>query len=146
MIDLTEQNHIEILKSYSPEKWQPLFDLIPEIKSTEVFGTWEGGGTDEDGVIHIPYCVEKSIVSKFRDLVYEIPIMIDFSWAKWDEGRKMVSDKDFDYNTVDIPTKCKIITAIIRNDRFCDGRLVYAFEEGLILRVLKSIEGEVSNS
>jgi hypothetical protein len=35
------------------------------------------------------------------------------------------------YNTIEIPTICKIITAIVRNNRFCDGALVSQFESGL---------------
>ena len=31
---------------------------------------------------------------------------------------------DFNFNTIEIPTICKIITAIVRNNRFCDGALV----------------------
>jgi hypothetical protein len=55
----------------------------------------------------------------------------------------MVSDENFDYDSIDIPTKCKIITAIVRNDRFCSGRLIEAFESGMMLRVLKSIKREL---
>lgn len=140
---LDEENYIEILNSYSPEKWKPLLDLIPEIEAAEEFGKWKGGEEVEKDVFQMPYVVGASIVDRFLDIVYEIPVMIGFDWGSWDEGRKIVSDKDFDYNTVDIPTKCKVITAIVRNDRFCEGRLVGAFEEGLILKLLKSIEKEV---
>jgi hypothetical protein len=48
-----------------------------------------------------------------------------------------------EYIPVDIPEKCKIIAAIVRNDRFSSGRLVEAFESGMMLKVLKSIEKEL---
>ena len=86
---------------------------------------------------------EHPIVQQFRDVVYSIPIMIDFNWGTWDEGRAIVSDDNFDYDTIDIPTKCKIITAIVRNDRFCSGRLIEAFESGMMMKVLKSIQSEL---
>lgn len=87
---------------------------------------------------------EHPIVQQFRNVVYSIPIMIDFNWSSWDEGRRIVSDENFDYDTIDIPTKCKIITAILRNDRFCSGRLVDAFETGMMLKVLKSIQRQLT--
>ena len=47
---------------------------------------------------------------------------------------------------LDIPMKCKLITAIVRNDRFCEGALVSAFNSGLILNILKSIEKEINSN
>lgn len=125
------------------KNWQPLLDLIPEIESYSEFAEWDDIIT-EDGELNMYPCKEYSIVSKFRDLVYDLNIIIDFDWARWDEGRTIIRNKDFDYNTLDIPTNCKIITAFVRNDRFCDGALVDAFESGVILKVLKSIENTLS--
>jgi len=74
-----------------------------------------------------------------------LPIIISFDWGAWEEGRKIASNDDFDFDTLDIPEKCKLITAIVRNNRFCDGVLVSAFESGLILRILKSIEKQIAD-
>jgi len=57
----------------------------------------------------------------------------------------MLNDKNFDFDSVDLVTKCKLITAIVRNDRFCEGALADTdladtFESGLILKILKSIQ------
>jgi hypothetical protein len=35
----------------------------------------------------------------------------------------MADDENFDFDTVDISVKCKLITAIMCNDRFCEGAL-----------------------
>ena len=51
---------------------------------------------------------------------------------------------DFNFNTIEIPTICKIITAIVRNNRFCDGALVSQFESGLILKLLKAIQYQIN--
>jgi hypothetical protein len=67
--------------------------------------------------------------------VYDLPIVITFNWNMWDEGRKMLNDTHFNYDTIDIPTKCKLITMIICSNRFSDGALVSAFETGLILKL-----------
>ncbi|MDA3912175.1 MAG: DUF6508 domain-containing protein [Bacteroidales bacterium] len=78
---------------------------------------------------------ESSIVSRFHKIVYDLPIVITFNWNMWDEGRKMLNDTHFNYDTIDIPTKCKLITMIICSNRFSDGALVSAFETGLILKL-----------
>jgi len=141
---IDESNYTEIISSYSDGDWQPLFDLIPEIEEKSQFGEVTGGEEIEEGVFNFPHISESDVVSKFHDIVYGMSVIISFDWGSWDEGRRMVNDESFDYNSIDIPAKCKIITAIVRNDRFCEGALVSAFESGLILKVLKSIKNQLN--
>jgi len=142
---LDEQDCAERINAYTIQDWQPLLALIPKIETTSNFGEWAGGDIGKDGVIQFPYCRPAPMVSQFLEIVYAIPIIISFDWGSWDEGRKIASDESFDFDTIDLVTKCKLITAIVRNDRFCEGALVSAFESGLILKILKSIEKEVSD-
>lgn len=140
---LNENNYIETINGFSKNDWKPLLDLIPEIEKTNNFGEMKAGEKNEEGISIMPYWVESTIVSRFHQTVYDLPIVIGFDWGSWNEGRKIVHDKNFNFNSIDIPTKCKIITAIVRNDRFCDGALVSAFESGLVLKLLKSIESQL---
>jgi len=141
---LKEDNFIEKITSYSEQDWKPLLGLIPKIEKVEKFGDdSEAMKLLEQGIIDMNPYEENEVVEEFRQVCYTIPIMIDFNWGSWDEGRAIVSDNNFDYDTIDIPTKCKIITAIVRNDRFCSGRLVEAFESGMMLKVLKSIRKQL---
>ncbi len=143
---LKPHNYIERINSYTEQDWKPLLDLIIDIEQVNKFGDdTEALKLLEKGIIHMNPYVEHEIVQQFRDVVYAIPIMIDFDWGSWDEGRKIVSDDNFDFDSIDIPTKCKIITAIIRNDRFCSGRLVEAFESGMMLKVLYSIREQLKS-
>jgi len=142
MIPNTE-NYIEKINAFTQEDWQPLLYLIPEIETTKVFGRYQGIAETEEGVFTLPYWITGDLIDRFVKIVYEMPIIISFDWAAWDEGRRIANDLDFDYNTIDIPTKCKLITAIVRNDRFCDGALAEAFESGWMLKVLKSIKQQL---
>ena len=140
---LDENNYKEQIHAFTQQDWKPLIELIPKVESTSKFGEWAGGEKEENKTIKFPYCIEAPIVSQFLHIVYRLPIIISFDWGAWEEGREIASNDDFDHDTLDLPTKCKLITAIVRNNRFCDGALVSAFESGLILRVLKSIEKQI---
>ena len=140
---LDENNYKEQIHAFTQQDWQPLIELIPKVESTSKFGEWASAEKDEVETIQFPYCIEETIVSQFLDIVYRLPIIISFDWGAWEEGREIASNDDFDHDTLDLPTKCKLITAIVRNNRFCDGVLVSAFESGLILRILKSIEKQI---
>lgn len=140
---INEKDCQDKIESLTRQDWSPLLALIPKIENTSKYGECSGGTADEEGVIQSPYCVPAPIVSQFLKVVYAIPVIISFDWASWDEGRKMANDDHFDFDSTDLLTKCKLITAIVRNDRFCEGALVSAFESGLILKILKSIEKTV---
>jgi hypothetical protein len=142
---LKPENYIDKINSYTKQDWKPILDLIPEIEKVEKFGKISKRAEKliERGIIDMHPYVEYKIVEEFRQVCYAVPIIIDFDWDSWEEGREIVSDNDFDYDSIDIPTKCKIITAIVRNDRFCDGVLISYFESGVMLKVLKSIEKQL---
>jgi hypothetical protein len=142
MIPNTE-NYIEKINAFTQQDWKPLLDLIPELEKTKKFGEFQGPTEDEAGVLTFPFCLNGPLIDRFLDIVYQMPIIINFNWGGWDEGRNMARNPDFDYNTIDIPTKCKLITAIVRNDRFCEGALAEAFESGWMLKVLKSIKQQL---
>ncbi len=74
--------------------------------------------------------------------------MIENADSKVDVRGELIAlyNDEFDFDTLDIPEKCKLITAIERNDRFWDGALVSAFESGLISRILKSIEKQLADA
>ena len=134
---LDENNYKEQIHAFTQQDWQPLIELIPKVESTSKFGEWE-----EENIL-FPYCTEAPIVSQFLHIVYRLPIIISFDWGAWETGK--TSYDDFDIDTLDLPAKCKLITAIVRSDRFSEGTLVSAFESGLILRILKSIEKQISD-
>ncbi len=140
---LNTENYIEKINAFTQEDWKPLLDLIPELEKTKKFGEFQGPTEDEAGVLTFPFCLNGQLIDRFLDIVYQMPIIINFNWGGWDEGRNMARNPDFDFNTIAIPTKCKLITAIVRNDRFCDGALVEAFESGWMLKVLKSIKQQL---
>ncbi|MBD3277445.1 MAG: hypothetical protein GF388_04010 [Candidatus Aegiribacteria sp.] len=132
------------IDTFTYEDWKPLLSLIPEIEAASEFGEWAGGTPTEEGHIQFGYCVPAPVVSSFMNIVYDIPIIIAFDWPHWDEGRKLANDPEADLDSTDLVTRCKLITAIVRNDRFFEGALVSAFESGFILRLLKSIERSVT--
>ena len=144
MTVLNENNYRERITYYSDKVWKPLLDLIPEIEIIEKFGDdSEARLLLEKGIFSMFPYEEHEIVERFRQVCIHIQIMIDFRWWEWDDGKQMVSDDGFDYDRIDIPTKCKIISAIVRNDHFSSGRLIEAFESGLMLKVLKSIQRQL---
>ena len=134
------ENFPAYLNELGPDDWQPLLELIPEIEKANVFGEQKGGDLIETGVYSFPYWDQTPVVSKFVQVAYRLRIVIDFDWPSWDEGRDLAAADNTKLDYIDLITACKLITAIIRNDRFCDGALVMSFESGLMPRILYRIK------
>jgi hypothetical protein len=134
----------KVINSLTREDWDPLLRLIPEIDCTDNFGELGGMDMNADGSVNLPYYIPADIVIQFQNIAYDLGIVIHFDWPGWEQGQIMFRDNTFDFNSVDVFTKCKLLSAIIRADRFSDGTLIYAFQSGLILKVLKSIAREVN--
>ena len=122
------------------EQWQRLFKLIPVISRTKNFGKISPIRKTQEGYFTLAYIQPSPIVQRFQSTVYEIGIILDFDWAHWDEGKKILANPKTDFNKLDIKTLCMLITTIVRNDRFCEGSLVDAFEDGTMLRLLKALK------
>lgn len=140
---LREENYRQKIESMTAGDWKPLLDLIPEIEKTETFYIPGEISYPDEYTLIIGQSTQSSVVYRFTEIVYQIQIIIDFNWGSWNEGRKLISNPDTDIDAIDIPTLCKLITAIVRNDRFCEGALAARFEDGTILKILTSIQSRV---
>ena len=138
MSDLTEENYVDVINGYSREQWQPLLDLIPELAQN--VARYQREKTDE----LVRYFEE--VERRFSHLMYDMPLIVVFDWPHWEEGGAMVKNPNFDYNTIDIPTKCKLLTAFVRSDRFNDGLLYSVIVDGTVLKILKSIVGQLGDN
>jgi hypothetical protein len=125
------------LDSLSNDDWNKLFYLIPIIESTEEFIT--GGGAEMDDndpeTIRITPVLSANIVHDFEKVMYDLDLVIDFDWGSWDEGREIATNKNF--KNQDAITLLKLLTAFIRNNRFCDGALAGRFKDKSIESILK---------
>lgn len=135
---LNEEDYQQHISSLSLQQWAPLLDLIPVIQNTKVFRY-----VVEDRRNTTSYWTHSEVVDRFLYIAYRIPVVISFNWKAWDEGKAILKDENFDFNSVDIPTKCKLITTLLRKERFWEGTLPNAFETGCVLKILVSIRHQL---
>ena len=102
-------------------------------------GKWSerhNGKKLESGANTMPYTEQSELIQEFVQFMYDYDLVINFDWAGWQEGREwFASDNESKYDDLDIETSLKLLTAIIRSDRFNEGALVRAFEDGAIPKI-----------
>ena len=134
------------LNSLSKDDWAKLFNLIPKIEEADNFGTLTGGNEIFPGTFEMPSWEGTDIIREFVNIVNELKLEIDFDWMAWAEGKTMLDNKNQDFDCLDLLSLCKLLTRIIRAERFNDGYLVDNFENGNILKILKAIKRNRENN
>lgn len=138
-------NISKVINELSLKEWDRVFRLIPEIEKTKCF-VKSGGIVDDpnnpEGFMITPI-IEEKIVWDLEKTLDELNLLIEFDWPNWDEGRKIASNQDFENK--DTVSLLKLISAFIRNNRFCDGALAEKFENRSIEKILKQIKKNIGS-
>lgn len=78
---------------------------------------------------------EDSVV--FLRYWYENMFVVQFDWENWEEGIEFLKQKEwFSIYDLDVEFCYKLLTAIIRADRFSEGLLQHYIEEGVLSSIL----------
>ncbi|MDA3905665.1 MAG: DUF6508 domain-containing protein [Bacteroidales bacterium] len=139
----TEDKFIKQISAIRDTKWEELFAYIVDFERTNDFGRWTKSKQLAKGIFTIPYCLLTPLVTEFISHCYTIGLVLSFDWMHWKEGKEMLSNPANDFDLLDKLTLCKLITLIIRKDRFTEGYLLSCFEDGLMVKILKSLERKV---
>jgi hypothetical protein len=102
--------------------------------------TFEAEGC-EFGKVAGFYCDFSPEVDEFQHALYEHNWIVGFDWSHWvrAEGAPYVRSVDA-INEADIDVLRKLLTAFVRQERFCAGSLLGAFESGYITAILQRLK------
>jgi hypothetical protein len=106
-------------------------------------GTWTPSRTDDAGVIHLGWFDLSDACQAFVSEMYELGFVHAFDWRQWlaaPEGRDLARRPEA-VATAGADDLARLLTAIIRSERFGDGQIEGAFESGLLLAIARRAEG-----
>ncbi|MDD5457573.1 MAG: DUF6508 domain-containing protein [Candidatus Margulisbacteria bacterium] len=87
----------------------------------------------------------KEVYDFMSILIKEKFVLPGFDWASWDEGRKILKDST-NIMSSDLLTLKKLLTAIVRNDRFCAGAFGGFAKNGKLGLILKRMSELIANN
>lgn len=123
------------------ERLGALADLAPLLESAAAtdFGRWELP-RPRDGVQSLGYFVFGPVGEAFLAAVRGNGwVVTGFAWPAWletDEGRAL-RDRPDAVAAAGPDDLARLVTAIIRSDRFVEGSIAGAFESGLLARIAR---------
>ena len=109
----------------------------PDFKAGEMAGL---GEQVAPGVWSMPYADYGAVASKFMDAAYKHGwVMMEFDWPEWSqtEEARALRDDDTELAAATSEQLWRLLTVVIRQERFVEGAVLSAFESGLILGIVR---------
>lgn len=131
------------------ERLRALADVLPLLEAADAdFGHWEVP-PPRDGVHSLGWFEFGPVAEAWRTAVAKGEwIEFGFDWSGWlagDEGRAMRDDPAAIASAT--PDQlARLVTAIVRSDRFVEGSIAGAFESGLLARISRRAEALLASS
>jgi Family of unknown function (DUF6508) len=124
----------------APEAIAALLRFLPVLESPGFrAGEWRGGKADVEGVIQVPWFELSDDAHAFVATLGRRGWIFVFDWMSWADDARRIIETD-ELKRADLLTLRKLLTLLVRRDRFVEGSLGEAFESGLILRILRRLQ------
>ena len=91
------------------------------------------------------YWSKSALVTNIFNVIIDLRLTPVFNWMKWEEGKAILKDMTSDYLILDSITLCKLLTVIIRADRFNEGYMISCFDNGIMTSIIKGLQLNLEN-
>lgn len=120
------------------ERLVGLAAFVPVFEAAEFsFGEWLGGNGQ------LPWFAFSADAQRFVETAYRLKWVVpEFDWVAWtqtEEARRLVEDPQAVAGAT-VEDLERLLTAHIRQDRFIEGHLAGAFEEGRLTAIVRRAE------
>lgn len=131
----------DIFRNLSTSDIKALKGLNARIQShSGEWGVLHDSTTTETGAKTLPWVEQNKLIQELVQFMYDKDLVVNFNWTGWQEGRDWYALNDESkYEKLEVETALKLLTSVIRNDRFNDGALVRAFESGVFPKILQKL-------
>ena len=132
----------DALARVTPDQWSTLWDAVDAVAAEGTHATWAGGQVVDtivvDGVekpvTQVPYPIYSDAVERLRDLIVELGLVVPYDWMAWDGIHRYRGGEGM----ADAPAAdaVRMVTAVIRSERFGDGNIEGALGDGTLQAAL----------
>ena len=100
---------------------------------------WHLPERQEDGSLSMPWCELSPDAAEFSRGMYGKGLIVQFDWPAWGETAKRYFDHPDRLVAASLEDCLKLLTVLVRADRFNEGLLGSMIERGQVATVLKRI-------
>ena len=123
------------------ERLDSLASFLPAFEAPDFkFAHWAEPEEAEPGVVALPESVLSMAAMEFIDAAYAMDwVLRNFYWSEWMQTPEAIALRD-DPGALKRATPdqlAKLLTVLIRQDRFVEGALAGAYDSGLVTAILR---------
>lgn len=113
---------------------EKVLEFLPKFQDAKFKpGKWHYSEQFDENTSTFPYFEYSNSVSKFLHTLHDDGFVYPFDWGSWNYGVKLSRNPEL-IQKANLLTLRKLMTAHVRQDRFCEGHLASIFENGLVIK------------
>lgn len=133
------------LRAIPADLWHALWAAVDEMNVGAETGTWSGGdptATSVDSgvpqtVMSMPYVTYSDAVNRVVAALYDAGVIVVFNWPEWEGLERCRGHALLEHGKV--ADAVRMLTAIVRAERFSEGSIAMALEDGTFESALARI-------
>ncbi len=138
MTDGPSDTEVErLLLAADEHRWGELWAAVAALSADPAPGRWAGGEREaiavdggERTVIQMPYVNYSDTVHRTIQCVYMLGANLPFDWRSWDGLNRYPRGRGLE--TAPVAESVRMVTAIVRADRFCEGTILACIHDGTL--------------
>jgi hypothetical protein len=127
------------LESIDSQLWERFYDLTRSIYNEKNFGQIIDSPKRTEAYLEFPHWQYTEKISELVKMTYDMNILVPFDWREWKEGQQMINDPEKDFGQLDAVALCKLLTLVVRAERFYEGYLNNCLQNGSVLKIVTAL-------
>ena len=125
------------LAAAPPEAWTELGAALAAVEplGPDGYASWVEGSTGADGVISLGWPTYAPEVERLRSAIGAAGLVVPYAWPEWTGIERYRTGTGMDAAPVE--DAVRMVTAVIRSERFGDGSIQGALRDGTLQAALR---------
>lgn len=128
---------LQHLHSIPQEEWERLFSAVDSMQDSDWEVTAGGGTLTASGTIATPYPIYSPSVTEILEFLNQY-VTVPFDWVEWIETHSHMR-KPESIPSAEPADMIRVVTALIRSERFSEGTIASAITSGLLRAILERL-------
>ncbi|MBO0852557.1 MAG: hypothetical protein J2P18_02170 [Nocardia sp.] len=121
-----------------PERWRLLWFAVDDLLAEQP-SPWEIRTQNADGSLCMPFARYSDAVERVKAGLFQVNSRVSFEWPDWDGLERYRGGKGL--AAAPVADACRMLTAIIHDERFHDGTIGRTLDDGTFQTALLRLRG-----
>jgi hypothetical protein len=125
------------LRAARPEAWHRLWSAVDEVLTEDPESQASWRFKNSDGSLTMPHVDYSDAIHRMTETLYGVDAIVSFPWMKWDFKSAYPGGQGLD--TAAVADAARVLTAVVRAERFSDGTILAALGDGTLPSALQRL-------